>query len=84
MKAETYDALAALNRGFEMALESLKILQDEGIISPEFASDQDTMTQELRAAINYMIVQRLTAREIEDCDHFRKMRETIEARMKAS
>jgi len=82
MKAESYNALASLNRGFDVVLESLKILQEEGVLSAEFVHDQTIMTEELRAVHNYMIAQKFTSREAEDCDHFGKMRVTIEAKGK--
>jgi len=84
MKTEVYSALASMNRSFEIVLESLKILHENGVLSEEFTHDQSLMTQERCAVINYMIVQRLTTRETEDVDHFGKMRSAIEARIKKS
>jgi len=83
MKAESYDSLATLNRGFDSALESLKVLQEEGVLSVDYVQDQTVLVEEVRAGLNYRIVQRLSARETEDRDHFEKMRVTIEARLKA-
>ena len=80
MKAQIYDALAALNRGFDMAAESLTILQQEGLLNIEYVQDQSTLAEELRADLNYMIVHKLNARELEDREHFGKMRITIEER----
>lgn len=78
MKAEAYNALACLNRSFDVVLECMSILQREGVLSEDFVQDQTIVTEELRAAINFMIVQRFTRRESEDCEHFGKMRENIE------
>jgi|SRR5215471_10693098 len=83
MKAESYNALASLNRGFDSVLESLKVLQEEGVLSVDYVQDQTVLVEEVRAGLNYRIVQRLSARETEDRDHFEKMRVTIEARLKA-
>ena len=83
MKATAYDALASLNRGFDSVLESLKVLQEEGVLSVDYVQDQTVLVEEVRAGLNYRIVQRLSARETEDRDHFEKMRVTIEARLKA-
>ena len=80
MKAEAYNALACLNRSFEVALESMNVLQQEGVLSADFVQDQTIVTEELRAVINFMIAQRFTSREREDCEHFGKMRENIEKR----
>lgn len=79
MKAEIYEALAKMNRGFAAALESLKVLQEEGVLSADYVCDQTVLVEEQRAGMNYMIVQMLHTREIEDRDHFGKMRRTIEA-----
>ena len=78
MKAEAYNALACLNRSFDVVLECMSILQREGVLSEDFVQDQTIATEELRAVINFMIVQKFTRRESEDCDHFGKMRENIE------
>lgn len=78
MKAEAYNALASLNRSFDVVLESMNVLHQEGVLSAEFVHDQTIVTEELRAVINYMIAQRFTSREREDCEHFGKMRENIE------
>ena len=80
MKVEIYNALAALNSGFDVILKSLTVSQQEGVLSEEFAQDQSIRTEELRAVINYMIVQRLTSGETEDVDHFGRMRSAVEAR----
>jgi len=82
MKAESYDALATLNRSFDAVLESMKTLHQEGVLSADFVEDQTVVTEELRAVINFMIAQRFTSRESEDCDHFSKMRIKIEERRK--
>ena len=79
MKAGIYDALATLNRGFDATVESLKALQDEGALKAEYVQDQGVFVEELRAGINFMILQKLTARETEDREHYGKMRITIEA-----
>ena len=79
MKAEVYNALACLNRSFDVILESLKVLHDEGVVKAEYVSDQTIIMEELRAGMNFTIVQKLNARETEDRDHFGKMRATIEA-----
>ena len=83
MKADTYDGLNILNRGFADALEGLKKLQTEGVLGEEYVQDQTILASELLAGINGMILDKLKAREIADREHFGKMRVTIEARLKA-
>lgn len=84
MKAEIYNALAALNRGFEVALESLTILQQEGVISADYLQQQREIAEEIRAGTNSVIINRLQGREVEDREHFGKMRIATEARLKKS
>ena len=83
MKAEIYNALACLNRSFDVILESLKVLHDEGVVKAEYVSDQNIILEELRAGMNFVVVQKLNLRETEDRDHFGKMRATIEAERKS-
>lgn len=83
MKAELYNALACLNRSFDVILESLKVLQEEGVLKADYVHDQNIIMEELRAGMNFMVVQKLNARETEDRDHFGRMRATIEAERKA-
>jgi len=49
MKSEIYNALAGLNRGFDAALESLKALQQEGVVAIEYVQAQTEMIEEIRA-----------------------------------
>lgn len=82
MKAEIYNALAAINRGFDMTLESLKILQDEGVVSGDYVQRQREIAEEFRADINALVLNKLQTRESDDRDHFGKMRMSSEARLK--
>jgi len=66
MKAEIYNAIASLNRGYDIALESLKLLQERGVLDAGYAEDHTTLTDELRTGINCMIVNRLETSEHED------------------
>ena len=83
MKADTYEALNSINRGFADALESLKTLQAEGLLTVEYVQDQTILASELLAGINGMILDKLKTREHDDREHFGKMRVTIEQRLKA-
>lgn len=80
MKSESYNALASLNRGFDVVLESLKVLHEEGVVNEEFVSDHSTILKELWSGINWMILHKLNARENEDRDHYGKMRSKIDER----
>ena len=84
MKAQIYDALAALNRGFDAALESLKILQSEGVVDVDYFQQKTDVAEELRAGLNNLILNKLGIRERDDLDHYGKMRSATEARLKES
>jgi len=82
MKAAVYDALSNLNRGFDSALESLKLLQEEGIITAEYVQRETEIVEELRSGINALVLNKLEDREKDDRDHFGKMKIATEARLK--
>ena len=82
MKSEVYNAVAALNRSFDVVLESLTILQQEGVVSPDYVQRKREKTEELRADINALLMNKLESREREDRDHFGKMRMATESQLK--
>ena len=82
MKTETYDALSKLNTAFEQVADSLKKLRESGVLAEQYVQDKTVLSEELRAGINHMIVDKLQTRETEDWAHFGRMRATIEARLK--
>ena len=82
MKSEIYNALAAINRGFDVTLESLTILKAEGVLTAEYVQQQTEVAEELRAGLNHMILDKLQSREREDWARFGKMRLTTEATLK--
>jgi len=85
MKSDIYNALAAINRGFDVTLESLVILQQEGVVTADYVQQQKEITEEFRAGINQVILNiKLEALERDDRDHFGKMRVDNEARLKSS
>ena len=79
MKDEIYNALAALNRGFGMILESLKALKEEGVVNEEYVQHQREVAEEFRADVNALLLNKLQTRESDDRDHFGKMRMATEA-----
>jgi len=82
MKSGVYNAVAALNRGFDVVLESLTILQQEGVVSPDYVQRKREKTEELRADINAFLMNKLESRAKEDRDHFGKMRMATESQLK--
>ena len=80
MKCEIYNAHAGLNWGFDMALESLRLLQEQGVLTVQFVHDHTIMVEELKAGINRKIHEVLNDAELEDWTRFGKLRLEIEAR----
>jgi hypothetical protein len=74
MKSEIYNAIASINRSFDVTLESLTILKNEGVVNADYVQQQTEITQEIRAAINQLVLSNLEEREDEDRDHWGKMR----------
>jgi len=77
MKKSTYDSLAAINQGFSAIPEHLEKLRDLGVITAEYVEAQRVTVEELRAGINSIILNQQQSREIEDREHFGKMRENV-------
>lgn len=83
MKAEIYNALATINRGFDETIKSLTTLKTEGVLTLDYIQQQTEAAEELRANINYMILGELHGRESEDRDHWGTMRRVTEAKLKS-
>lgn len=81
MKDEIYTALAGLNRGFGMVLESLKTMHEQGVVTADYVQQQTEATELLRAGLNSLILNKLEAREIEDQEHYGKMHSATQAQL---
>jgi hypothetical protein len=81
-KAEIYETWAAINRAFEQIISALAKLQRMGVLSDDYATDQDTITNDLWAKINSQIMKDVGRREADDLNHYGKMRATIERRIR--
>jgi len=81
VKSEVYNAIAALNRSFDVVLESLTILQQEGVVSPDYLQRKSEITEKMRSDINAFLKNKLESREKEDRHHFGKMRMATEAQL---
>jgi len=83
MKSEIYNALATINRGFDVALESLTILEQEGVLSNDYVQQQKESAETLRAGMNAVILNKLETREIADREHFARMQSATETRLRS-
>lgn len=84
MKAEIYNALAAINRGIDLMLESLTVLQKEGVVTDQYVELESEIAEEKRADMNRLILNKLQSKETEDLEHYSKVRKTTEKRLKKS
>ena len=84
MKSEIYSALANLNRSFDVVLESLNILREQGVVSVDYMQRQTEIIEEVRSGLNGMILDRLGGREREDREHYAKMRTTTATRLRSN
>jgi hypothetical protein len=84
MKSEIYNALAAMNRSFDVTLESLTILKQEGVLPAEYVQRQTEITEEIRAGLNYAVWEKMEFREQKDWAEYGKMRVEREARLGSS
>lgn len=84
MKSEIYGALAAINRSFDVVLESFTILQTEDVLTADYIRQQKEIAEELRPGINHAILEKMLAREEDDWAHFGKLKIATEARLKES
>lgn len=84
MKSEIYDALAALNRGADMQLESLAILETQGILKPDYVEYRKQIIEEARSVLNYSICNVLGTSEAKESFRLEQVRMATEARLKES
>jgi hypothetical protein len=74
MKRAIYDSLYTITEAFEQIAEHLEKLHELSVITAEYVESQRVRSEELRAGINSMILNRQQARELADREHFGKMR----------
>jgi hypothetical protein len=80
MKSEIYNALAGLNRGFDVALESLKILEEKAVLPDDYVHERVIDLKERQAAINRMTAEKLESWEGHEAYRFDAMKREIEER----
>ncbi|HEV7676474.1 MAG TPA: hypothetical protein VGQ12_18230 [Candidatus Angelobacter sp.] len=82
MKAEVYETWAVINRAFEQIITALDKLEKKGVLKDDYVQDQSTITNDLWAKINCQILTNINAREVDDRNHYGKMRATLERRIR--
>ena len=83
MKAGIYEAMAVINRGFEQIISAIYKLETLGVVSTDYVDSQELIASEMWARINCHILTSITERELDDRNHFSRMRANLEKRRKS-
>jgi len=81
-KAETYEAMAIINRSFAQITAALYKLESKGVLGDDYSYNQEVTIRELAAKINCHIIASVNERELDDRKHYGKMRESLTRRHK--
>jgi len=79
-KAEVYEAMAVINRSFEQILTALYKLESKGVLQEDYAYLQELPIREMAAKINCHVLARVNERELDDRNHYSRMRAGMEKR----
>jgi hypothetical protein len=79
-KAEIYEALAAINRSFEQLISALYKLEKRIDLGEDYAYNQEIIASDLWARINTHALASIAKRELEDKNHFSRMRANLQKR----
>jgi hypothetical protein len=81
-KAETYEAMAVINRSFEQIMSALYRLEPKGVLADDYPYKQELALREMSAKINCNILASVNERELDDQNHYSRMRVNAEKRRK--
>ncbi len=82
IKAEIYEAVATINRSFAQITSALYQLASQGVLAEDYAHTQEVPLSEMAARINCYIIARVNERELDDRNHFSRMRASLEKKRK--
>ena len=77
-KAQTYETLAVINRSFEQLISALYKLEKRVDLGEDYAYNQEIIASDLWTRINTHALARITERELEDRNHFSRMKASFE------
>jgi DNA-binding MltR family transcriptional regulator len=80
MKAEIYETLAIINRSFEQIISALYKLEKRVDLGEDYAYNQEIIAGDLWARINTHALGSIAKRELEDKNHFSRMRANLDKR----
>jgi hypothetical protein len=77
-KAEIYETMAVINRAFEQITTALYALESKGVLAEDYAYNQEIPIREMAARINCYIISKVNERELDDHNHYGRMRASLE------
>ena len=80
VKADVYEAMALINRGFQQITAGLIRLHKRGVLAEDYVFDQQHINSALSSKINCHILASVIAREEDDRKHYGKMSVSLEKR----
>jgi hypothetical protein len=80
VKAEVYEEMAVINRAFEQITATLYKLESQGVLAEDYAYSQELPIRELAARINCYVLSKVNERELDDRNHYSRMRASQEKR----
>jgi hypothetical protein len=81
-KAEIYETMGVINRSFAQITASLYKLESIGVLAEDYAYSQEAPIREMAARINCYVISKVNARELDDRNHYSRMRVRHERKRK--
>jgi hypothetical protein len=82
IKADVYETMGVINRSFAQITASLYKLESIGVLAKDYAYSQETPIREMAAKINCYVISKVTERELDDRNHYSRMRANQERKRK--
>jgi hypothetical protein len=81
--AEIYEAMAVINRAFAQITSALYKMESKGVLAEDYAYSQELPLRELAARINCYVLSKVNERELDDRNHYSRMRASEAKRRKS-
>lgn len=82
-KAGIYETVAVINRAFAQITTSLYKLESQGVLAEDYAYSQEIPIREMAARINCYVLSKVNERELDDRNHYSRMRISTEKQRKS-
>ena len=82
-KAEIYEAMAVINRVFAQIMSTFYKMESKGVLAEDDAYSQELPLREIAARINCYVLSKVNERELDDRNHYSRMRASAEKRRKS-